>query len=138
MKQPLDNQPVNTRIKIVGLWTAMLFVFAYVDIFGFFRKDIIQGALNGTVGSFDAGQGFLIFTTVYILIPSIALFLTLILKPSVARVINIVLAALYILTIIGATIGETWIYYIMGSVTEIILLIGVIIYAAKWPRISAK
>ena len=32
----------------------MLFVFAYVDIFGFFRADVVNGALTGTV----PGAGF--------------------------------------------------------------------------------
>ena len=30
---------VNVRIKIAALWTAMLFVFAYVDLFNLYRPD---------------------------------------------------------------------------------------------------
>ena len=35
-----DPAPVNVRLKIASLWTSMLFVFAYVDIFGLYRPDI--------------------------------------------------------------------------------------------------
>jgi len=32
-----------------ALWMAMLFVFAYVDIFAFFRKDVLRAALDGRI-----------------------------------------------------------------------------------------
>jgi hypothetical protein len=31
---------VHTRIKLSALWTSMLFVFAYVDLFSLYRADI--------------------------------------------------------------------------------------------------
>ena len=31
---------VNVRIKISALWTAMMFVFAYVDLFSLYRPDV--------------------------------------------------------------------------------------------------
>ena len=37
---------VDVRIVLSGLWVSMLFVFAYVDIFGFWRADVINGALT--------------------------------------------------------------------------------------------
>ena len=35
----LDESKVNVTIKISALWAAMLFVFAYVDLFGLYRPD---------------------------------------------------------------------------------------------------
>ena len=46
----LDPSPVNVRIKISALWTAMLFVFAYVDIFGLYRADIRADIEAGQIG----------------------------------------------------------------------------------------
>jgi len=129
-----DEQPVNVRIKIAGLWTSMLFVFAYVDIFAFFRKDILEGALAGKVGDFDVNQTFLALTTVYILIPCLVLFLTLVLKAKTSRIMNIVISTLYILTIIGAAAEETWTYYLLGSAVEVILLAAIIRFSIKWPK----
>jgi hypothetical protein len=34
---------VNVRIKISALWTSMLFVFAYVDLFSLYRRDVRAG-----------------------------------------------------------------------------------------------
>ena len=41
--------PLDRRIVLSGLWVTMLFVFAYVDIFAFWRADVIKGALAGEV-----------------------------------------------------------------------------------------
>jgi hypothetical protein len=71
---------VDTKVVLSGLWISMLFVFAYVDIFGFGRADVINGALEGTVPGpgFDIGQTFLALTTLYILIPSLMVVISLI------------------------------------------------------------
>ncbi len=41
-----DDPKVNVKVVLSGLWVSMLFVFAYVDIFGFWRTDVINGALG--------------------------------------------------------------------------------------------
>jgi len=129
-----DEQPVNVRVKIAGLWTSMLFVFAYVDIFGFFRKDVLEDALAGKVFVFEANQLFFTLTTLYILVACIMLYLTLALKARTARIANIVISAVYMLTIIAAMVGEKWIYFILGSVVEVILLAIIIRLCLKWPK----
>ena len=35
----LDDVRIGVRLKIAALWIAMLFLFAYGDIFGFFNTD---------------------------------------------------------------------------------------------------
>jgi len=132
----LDEQVVNTRIKIAGLWTSMLFVFVYVDIFGFFRKDVLENALAGKVFVFEANQLFFVLTTLYILIPCVVLYLTLSLRAKHARLMNLIVSPFYILTIMGAMIDETWMYFIIGSIVEIILLIAIFVLARKWPQVS--
>lgn len=123
---------INPRIKIAALWTSMMFVFAYVDLFSMYRADIRADIEAGKMFAFTIGQGFLLGVTIYILVPSLMLFLSLILTAHVTRLANIVLAGLYIVTIVGGAIGE-WSYYILGSITEAALLAGVIYYAWTWP-----
>lgn len=41
-----QDAKVDVKIVLSGLWVAMLFVFAFVDIFGFWRADVINGALD--------------------------------------------------------------------------------------------
>jgi Family of unknown function (DUF6326) len=124
---------VSVRIKISALWTAMLFVFAYVDIFSLYKPEFRADLDAGEVGGFTIDQGFLVGTTVYVVIPSLMVFGALVLRPEVNRIANIVLASLYALTIVAGAVGE-WGYYILGSVLEVALLAGVVYYAVTWPK----
>jgi hypothetical protein len=129
----LEESSVNVRIKISALWASMLFVFAYVDLFSLYRPDFRAGIEAGEIAGFTIGQGFLLGTTVYILIPSLMVFLALVLRPQINRIANIALSVVYALTIVGASIGE-WSYFILGSAVEVGLLGAIVYYAWTWPR----
>ena len=61
----LQDTKVDVKVLLGGLWISMLFVFAYIDIFGFLRADVINGALVGKVSGpgFEIDQAFLVLTT---------------------------------------------------------------------------
>ena len=124
---------INPRIKIAALWASMLFIYAYVDLFSLYRADVRADIEAGKMFAFTIGQGFLLGATIYILVPSLMLFLSLVLSARVTRIVNIVVAVLYAVTIAGGAIGE-WNYYILGSLAEVALLAGVVYYAWTWPR----
>jgi hypothetical protein len=130
-----DPSRVNVRIKISALWTAMLFVFAYVDIFSLYRPDFREDIEAGRIAGFTVGQGFLLGTTIYIVIPSLMVFGALVLRPRVNRIGNIGLSVVYALTIIAGALGE-WSYYILGSAVEVALLASIIHYAWTWPKVT--
>ncbi|MGH3057591.1 MAG: DUF6326 family protein [Gaiellaceae bacterium] len=124
---------VNVRIKISALWTSVLFVFAYVDLFSLYRPDFRADLEAGEVGGFTVNQSFLLGTTVYVVIPSLMVFCALILRPRVNRIANIALSIVYALTIIVGAIGE-WNYHIVGSAIEVALLSAIVFYAWTWPE----
>jgi hypothetical protein len=132
----LEPFPVNVRIKISALWTSMLFVFAYVDLFSLYRPDFRRDLETGEVGGFTVNQSFLLGTTAYILVPSLMVFAALVLRPRVNRIVNISLGILYALTIVAGAIGE-WNYYILGSAIEVALLAAVVYYAWTWPSVAS-
>ena len=78
------------------------------------RADIEAGAIGG----FTLDQTFLLATTIYVVVPSLMVFATLVLRPRVNRAVNIALSSIYALTIIAGAIGE-WNYYILGSAIEV-------------------
>ena len=61
---------VNVRVKIAALWTSMLFVFAYVDLFSLYRSDFRADLEAGEIAGFAVNQSFLLGTTVYVVIPA--------------------------------------------------------------------
>jgi hypothetical protein len=129
-----DPSPVNVRVKISALWTAMLFVFAYVDVFSLYRPDFRAEIEAGEVGGFAVGQSFLLATTIYVVIPSLMVFGALVLRPRINRIANIALSIVYSLTIVAGAVGE-WNYYLLGSAVEVAALGAVVYFAWTWPTI---
>jgi hypothetical protein len=129
----LEDVSVGVRPKISALWIAMLVLFAYGDIFGFFKPGQIEEVMSGEISGIEITQGFLFAISVYIAIASVMIFLTLVLKPTMARWSNIVLSILYIVSIIAAAIGEDA-YYLFLSAVEIAMLLLITGYAWTWPR----
>ena len=129
------DTPVDVKLVLSALWVAMLFVFAYVDIFGFYRADVLNAALDGKVvtTSITVNQVFLTFTLIYILLPTLMVVLSLVLKPRINRIINIVVSAVYVISIVVSCLGEHWAYYILGSAVEVVLLAAIARTAWKWP-----
>lgn len=138
---PRDLQDTTTDVKVVlsGLWIAMLFVFAYVDIFAFWRADVIDGALAGTVPGvgFAIDQAFLLATTAYIVIPSLMVVVSLIAPARANRVANLIVSCSYAATIIVACLGETWWYFLAGSTVELALLGYLATKAWNWPAVRS-
>ena len=59
----LEPSLVNVRVRISALWTSMLFVFAYVDLFSLYRPDFRAAVEAGEVAGFAVNQTFLLGTT---------------------------------------------------------------------------
>ena len=89
--------------------------------------------ISGEISGIEITQAFLFAVSVYIAIASVMVFLTLVLRPAVCRSVNLVLAILYIASIVAAAIGESA-YYVFLSAVEIAVLVLIVRYAWTWPR----
>jgi hypothetical protein len=130
----LEDAKINVKLKISALWITVMLLFAYGDIFGFFRTGFIKDIMAGTVSGIQINQIFLMGVTIYITIPCLMVFLSLILKPNINRWVNIVLSILYPVTILLTCIGEIWANYIFLSILESVLLLMIVWYAWNWPK----
>lgn len=135
----LDTK-VDVKVALSGLWISMMLVFAYVDIFTFWRSDAINGALAGEVpgAGFTINQTFLVLTTIYVLIPILMVVVSLIAPARINRAANIIVSLVYAASVVVSAIGETWSYYIVGSVVEVVLLLAIARVAWRWPRRPAR
>jgi len=121
---------IGVRLKIAALWVAMLFLFAYGDIFGLFVPGRIDEIRGGKISGIEITQTFLLAASVYVAIASLMIFLTLVLRPTVGRWPNIVLP------ILASVIGESWVYFWFLSIAEGALLLLIIWYAWRWPTLE--
>jgi Family of unknown function (DUF6326) len=130
----LEDVKIPVKLKLSALWAATLFLYAYGDIFGFFRPDVIESVKAGKIAGFQINQVFLLAVSIYILIPSAMVFLALVLKPEVNRWANLIISVAYFATIVLSAIGETWAYYIFLSLAESVLTLLIVWHAWKWPQ----
>jgi hypothetical protein len=130
----LRDTQVDIKVVLSALWISTLFVFAYVDVFGFWRADVIEGALAGEVPGtgFEIDQTFLALTTAYVLVPSLMVVVSILAPARVNRVLNIVVSLLYAVSVVVTVIGETWLYYLLGSAVEVLLLLALARVAWTW------
>jgi Family of unknown function (DUF6326) len=129
-----EDVKVGVRFKIAALWVAMLFLFAYGDIFGFLSPGQIQEVIAGELSGMAITQAFLLAVSLYVAIASVMVFLSLVLSPAVNRWANIVLPSLYVVSIVASAVGETSAYYWFLSIAEGALLLLIVWYAWTWPR----
>lgn len=132
-----SDRPIDTRLKLAVAWTATMLTVVFVDLFSLYRPDIRADIEAGKISAFDIGQPFLFFSILYVVVPVVMIYLSVVLPKRVNRPANLVLAGLYMLTIVGLAIGE-WNYYILGSVIEAALLAMVIRHAWNWPEFAGE
>jgi len=128
--------PVPVRLKVSALWVSVMFVYVYVDIFGFYKPGTIEDILAGRVWDFDITQAWAFGGLALMTIPSLMVLLSLALPARVARWANIAIAALFVAVSIGNSVGETWAFFWLGSAVEVALLLLIVRYAWTWPRTS--
>lgn len=132
----LEEIKVSLKLKLAALWTSFMFLYIYVDYFHLYMPNKIEDILKGRVFEFDITQGFLLVTLVFVAIPVLMIFLSVALPAKVNRWTNIILATIYIPYMLFNLAGEAWPHMIFGAAVEVVLLLLIIHYSWKWPRIE--
>jgi hypothetical protein len=137
MTNRLEDVKINVKIKLSVLWVAVMFLYIYVDYFTLYIPGHIEDILAGIVWKFQITQTWALSAMILMTIPIIMIFLSLTLKAKANRWTNIIVGILHILLAIANVIGETWAFYIFGTIAEIVLLSLIVWNAWKWPKQEA-
>lgn len=130
----MEDIKVNNKIKLSGLWVSMMLLYIYADILSLFKPGQVQEMLEGRMGPFPATQGSLLTASILMIIPAMMVFLSLTLNAWANRNVNILFGALYMLVNISNLIGETWVYYLVFGIVEIVVTLLIMWHAWKWPK----
>ncbi|MFK5880477.1 MAG: DUF6326 family protein, partial [Flavobacteriaceae bacterium] len=84
----LENPKVNIKIKLSALWTSVLFCYVYGDYFELYVPEKVGGLVTGE-HLLDSPTKLLI-ASIVLAIPAIMIALSIILKPKINRILNIV------------------------------------------------
>ena len=103
-----EDLKVNIKIKLSALWTSVTFCYLYGDYFELYVPQKTQGLING-VNMLDSPIK-LFAASILLSIPSLMIFLSIILKPTINRRLNIILGILYtaMMVLIALTSITPW------------------------------
>jgi hypothetical protein len=133
----LEDIKISLKLKLAALWASFMFLYIYVDYFALYMPGKIQYIQEGRVFEFDITQGFLFVALVSVSIPALMIFLSIALPSRLSRIANIVVATIYIPYSLFNLAGEAWMHMVFGAVVEVVLLLLIVRYALKWPRVEA-
>ncbi len=123
------------QAKLAALWTSFMFLYAYVDILGFYQPGVISDILAGRVWQLEITQTWAVGALGLMAVPILMVFLSVTLPARVNRVTNIVAALLYVVISVGNAVGEAWMYYFAVAVGLEVIVLGLVLrYAWAWPR----
>ncbi len=131
----IEDIKVNLKIKLAALWTSFMFLYIYVDHFALYMPTQIENILKGKVFVFDITQGFIFIAVCLATIPMLMIFLSVTLPAKVNRWSNMCVAFVYIPYMLFNLVGDAWLHMFFAAFVEVVLLILIIRYAWKWPRI---
>ena len=132
----LEEIKVSLQLKLATLWAGLMFLIIYLDYFHLYMPGKVEDILKGIVFRFEITQGFVLAAFASVTIPALMIFLSVALPPKTNRLLNIIIAAVYIPFMLFNLAGEAWIHMIFGAVVEVVLLCLIIRYSWKWPRIE--
>ncbi|WP_418277967.1 DUF6326 family protein [Isoptericola jiangsuensis] len=130
-----ESQPVSVRVRLAAAWTSLMLLYAYVDILNFFTPGVVAEILDGRVFEFSLSETFSTGALALMSVPILMITLSTTLPAPVNRVVNLVVALLYVPVTVFNVVGESWLYfYGLGVAVELVLLALVVRWAWTWPR----
>jgi hypothetical protein len=129
---------VDVRIILAALWVAVAFCLAFGAILGFFKPGYIQGLMDGEIDGIKVTQNVLIGNAVLMVIPGVMGFLSLTVPYPMIRWVNLFVCVVYGVQILMAYAYyltykiQTWRYYNVLKVAEVILYALIIWYNWNW------
>jgi Family of unknown function (DUF6326) len=131
----LEDFKINVRVKLAALWTSVTLCYLYGDYFELYVPNKTQGLVNG-VNMLDSPMK-LFGASVLLAIPALMVFLSVTLKPTINRSLNIAFGIFFtaIMLLIAVTSITPWrTFYVFLALVESVLTLFIIWYAWRWPR----
>ncbi len=131
----LEDVEVNVKIKLSALWVALVLLYTYGDILGFYTPGNLQQLISGEIEGIQLTEGLLIVNAVSMAIPSVMVFLSVALKANVNRWANIILGIFSAVVLVAATyVGGIDVRYAIQASVEVVLIALILWHAWTWPR----
>lgn len=134
-KKLYEDFIINVKLVLSSLWVSVMFLYIYGDYFELYVPGKAKGLLNGQ--NLLNTPYKLFFATIILTVPSLMIFLSLMMKPKWNRVLNVsigVFLTLFTLLVAISSFSEWKIFYVMLSFLESVITSIVVWKAWHWPK----
>lgn len=134
-KPVLKDFEINPKIKLSALWAAVTLCYLYGDYFELYVPHKVRGLISGN--NLLNSPSKLLAAAVLLAIPALMVFISIVLKPRLNRILNIFFGLMYsaIMILIAFTSLTEWrAFYVFLAIVESIITIVIVRYAFTWPR----
>ncbi len=129
------NSTIDIKIKLAALWAAVMCCYIYGDYFSFYVPGKLEKFLQGQTMLDSPVKLFA--ASALMVVPSVMIFLSIALRASVNRWLNILFGVFYtgIMVLIAFTsIAPWWTFYVFLAIVESVLTALIVWYAWNWPK----
>jgi hypothetical protein len=134
----LEDVKANVKFKLSALWIVLMFCYTYADILGFYAPGNLEELLSGEIAGIKMTQSMLLGSAILMVIPSIMIFLSLILKARINRIVNLMAGIIYFIVLVSTLFTDkNPSYYLLYATVKGVLLVLIVWLSWKWPRIEA-
>lgn len=130
-----EDFKINVKLILSALWASVMFLYIYGDYFELYVPKKVESLLNGQ--NMLNTPYKLFFATIILTLPSLMIFLSLIMKPKWNRVLNIsigVFLTLFTLLVGASSFTEWRIFYVMLAFLESIITSIIVWKAWYWTK----
>ena len=131
----LEDYKINIKIKLSILWASVTLFYLYGDYFELYIPQKTQGLVTGD-NLLDSPTN-LFLAALLLAIPAVMVVLSILLKPTINRILNIVFGLFFtaLMLLIAFTSMEPWrTFYVFYAILESIITGVIVWYAFKWPK----
>jgi hypothetical protein len=115
-----------------------MFCYIYADYFELYIPGKLQGMLSGSIAPLGpVTQGVLVGTATMLAVPSLMIMLSIMLRASLTRWLNVIVGIVYTLIQLLVVSGSGWAFYSGLGILEAALTAFIVWTAWKWPKANA-
>jgi hypothetical protein len=138
-RSALEDLRMPLQAKLAAAWTSFMLLYIYVDYFALYKPGVIDDIRAGVVWELGISQVFVVVGLSLMAVPILMVFLSMTLPARANRLLNLVVAPIYVVVSAVNALDESWTYFYTLTIgLEVILLALIVRYAWTWPRRTAS
>lgn len=130
----LENSVVPHSVKLSAGWAATVLCYIYCDYFDLYTPGKLQAMLNGEGPFGPVSQASLLGAAALLIIPSIMVFISVVVPATLSRLLNIGVGAIYTVIMGLLLFVAPWYFYKLFAGVEVALTATIVVMAWRWPR----